>query len=248
MKILFATDLDNTLISSKHNNEYCKCVEQIDGVNSTYMPIYAYDLLTVLVNAGVDIVPITTRTINQYKRINLPPNCVKTAVVSNGAFIIEDNLIANLVRDQNYFDTLESIGNNIKDNPLVEKFRWADDVFVYAVCKNVEDADKLCEQTNDMPIKPMRSGRKVYYIPEVYRKENALKYIADNDNYDLVIAAGDSDLDVGMLNAADIAIIPESLKNKVNARQSTWVCPDTMNFPTFITTELLTRIVKQKNN
>ncbi|MDE6056296.1 MAG: HAD family hydrolase, partial [Lachnospiraceae bacterium] len=73
--IIFHTDLDNTLIYSyKHNiGEKKRCVEIYQGREISFVTQETYRLLQMLSErkGQVLIVPTTTRTIEQYQRIDL---------------------------------------------------------------------------------------------------------------------------------------------------------------------------------
>ena len=51
-------------------------------------------------------------------------------------------------------------------------------------------------------------GRKVYLVPAALTKQAALAEVATRVGAEAVVAAGDSLLDAGMLDAADVAVRP----------------------------------------
>jgi len=51
-------------------------------------------------------------------------------------------------------------------------------------------------------------GRKMYMLPKCLDKWKAIKYIAEKENINFIIAAGDSNLDRTMIEYADKSIIP----------------------------------------
>ncbi|MBE8948972.1 MAG: HAD hydrolase family protein, partial [Quinella sp. 3Q1] len=92
MKILFACDLDNTLIYSyKHRRAEDICVEIYDGREQSFMSPRSLELLKKIAEK-ILFVPITTRSIEQYRRIFWAADFKPTvAVVANGAYILDGN-------------------------------------------------------------------------------------------------------------------------------------------------------------
>ena len=90
MDILF-TDLDNTLIYSKKIDIEDKIsVEIYDGDDNSFMSRYSYELLHRL-NKSILFVPVTTRTIIQYSRIEfgiLP----RYSLCANGGVLLENGI------------------------------------------------------------------------------------------------------------------------------------------------------------
>ena len=71
-KILFACDLDNTLIHSwKHKREGDICVEWLNGNEQGYIAEDTCEMLRKVMSL-VEFVPVTTRSVAQYQRIMWP--------------------------------------------------------------------------------------------------------------------------------------------------------------------------------
>ena len=67
--ILFASDLDNTLLfSHRHRQPEDRCVERLNGAEQGFFTRETPDLLPQVVQR-VHLLPITTRSIEQYQRI-----------------------------------------------------------------------------------------------------------------------------------------------------------------------------------
>ena len=237
-KILLATDLDNTLIHSyKHKTSTDICVEYIDNKEQSFMTNYTYKRLSLL-SKTVDIIPITSRTIAQYNRIKFPDNCINKAITTNGVFLLENEQVTLILTDENIqYDNLCYLKNMIEKESKAKVVNLADNMYLYVSCETILDAQYIANKYYYKTIiNPIISGRKIYFIPEYYSKGKALQKLMKN--YDLTIAAGDSELDVSMLNTANIAIIPKNLINKVN-NSHTYVC-NNMNFSNFIIDILMT--------
>lgn len=91
---IFATDLDRTLIYSNRafdNNNHFICVEHINAKEITYMTQESIRLLHKL-KEKVMIIPVTTRSIEQFKRVTIVSDS-KYAITSNGGTILKNGKI-----------------------------------------------------------------------------------------------------------------------------------------------------------
>ena len=89
--MLFATDLDRTIIYSNkfvENYQTVSCVEHLDGREISYMSHRALELLAqVKTRCDIHLVPITTRSLAQFSRI-IPLQDCPYAVVANGGIVL----------------------------------------------------------------------------------------------------------------------------------------------------------------
>lgn len=233
--ILFATDLDNTLIHShKHKQDKDVCVEWIGNKKQSYMSAYTYKTLPNLAKV-IKILPITTRSIDQYNRIQFPNKCISKAITTNGAIMLDKHKSTLLIKNKDInMQNLKCIENVLSTEPAVEAVNYVDNTYIYAICTDEQYAKSISMSTpHTKDIKVMVSGRKVYFIPFSFTKGNTLSKIKDRNNFDLVIAAGDSELDIDMLEVADIALAPANLAPLVN-NKNTIVCPEDKLFSDFI--------------
>ena len=77
-KILLASDLDNTLIHSyKHRRDNDICIELLKGEEQGFMSRRVYDCLSALPD-NIELVPLTTRSVEQFERIKLPASSLTT--------------------------------------------------------------------------------------------------------------------------------------------------------------------------
>ena len=92
---LVASDLDRTLIYSRAARELgaddapALCVEVYDGEQISFMSAAAARAFAAL-TARVAVVPVTTRVIEQYRRVQLPGGPSTYAVVANGGQLLVD--------------------------------------------------------------------------------------------------------------------------------------------------------------
>lgn len=231
MSALFASDLDRTLIYSQQffaeTSDPRVCVEVFDGRPISFMTPAAVVGLQRLV--GVDhLVPTTTRTVEQYRRIELPGRPYRLAITSNGGTILVDGepdrtwetAVAARIRDGGLalVEILVELRRRV-DTRWVRNLRVAEDLFCYLVVdESVTPANFVGEWTDwcgPQGWKVSQQGRKIYTVPQSLCKSHAVDEVRRRliDNGTLaadapVIAAGDGALDAEMLVYADAAIRP----------------------------------------
>lgn len=224
--MIFASDLDRTLIySSKFIDDYPSPVKAVEtGDYYSYMTATAAELLKDLAGK-VLFVPCTTRTVEQYRRIGFLQNEVpcRYAVTSNGA-----NLLVNGVPDAVYRagimrdmtgecasgpDILKGFGRLSGAGLWNAPMRHADEAFYYCIVERDKiPLQELADFSNWAGGKNWRvslQGRKLYLVPRVVNKWSALQRVAQmTGGNHRVVAAGDSLLDLPLVQGADYAISP----------------------------------------
>lgn len=167
-------------------------------------------------------VPVTTRTIEQYRRITIFQKLVpKYAVTSNGGNILIDGLpdqdwnrhIRQLLQHECMpIKDIIARFNQLKQESWFMSGRIADELFYYAVVNRelmpVEDITFYGQWAKKQGWHLSIQGRKIYLVPAIVNKGNALKYIQDREQSAKLVAAGDSLLDLDMLLLADYPLVP----------------------------------------
>lgn len=226
---VMATDLDRTLIYSmaaitaSHPAGTVPplvCVELLDGHPLSYMTQQASRMLTAVRSRAV-LVPITTRTPAQYRRVELPGGPASWAVVSNGGHIIVDG-----VPDPDWRRTVErriaGAGSPLAEittgldrqaaGDWVLNRKVADDLFCYLVVDLKElpgtFLDTWTAWCADRGWVVSMQGRKIYALPRGLTKESAISEVVQRTGAARLLAAGDGALDAGFLTLADRAIRP----------------------------------------
>lgn len=216
-RILFASDLDNTILFSyKHKGDTDRCVEILDGREQGFCTVRSLEMLA-QVNAGALFVPVTTRSVDQYRRIAWPSACrPRYAAASNGGVLLD-----NGVEDPEWYSrTLELIApwrgelsdlqNRLPEAPMLRRSRIVDGLYLFAVCDDEQSAQAgggfFAGRTS---LEIAVSGRKVYFFPPPLNKGTAVSRLRDRFRPETVICAGDSSIDVPMLRIADIALLPD---------------------------------------
>lgn len=220
--IVLAADLDRTLIYSTAAVELAEPnaqavellpVEFLDGVAVSFLTATAGKLL-----ADLPIVPVTTRSLEQYARVQLPGPPPKFAVAGNGGHLLLDGRpdpawAARLAqRLQTAAPLPEAVTALGRIGPPGWRRREVDGLFCYAVLDQPDDGDDYQGQLRDWA-EPngwltSRQGRKLYLVPGPLTKSAAVAEIKARTNAREVYAAGDSRLDIDLLEYADHGIQP----------------------------------------
>jgi len=214
-KIIYASDMDRTLIySTKFLNEYPSDsekeeVEYYREDFSVYMNKKALEGIREL-NKEIYFVPVTSRTIEQYKNIKLGfmPEFV---ITSCGGKILHNG---NEMESWNKY-VHESLNSNVMNLLLnllrekgFEKAKILDDCFIFFKSENPVDVSALMNQFEGFNL--IRQDKKFYIVPKHISKKIALEWLKNNLKCDKLFASGDSGLDMEMLDFADKAMIPDT--------------------------------------
>lgn len=228
MTVLFASDLDQTLIYSSRSMgegvppEELTVVEHLDGKPQSFMTLQGQKALWELEKSAT-FVPVTTRTQEQYERVKgiyekdrLP----QFAIISNGAVILEngspirewsDNIRKQCIARKTVIDELMPELKRHFSEDWVLRIRQAEDWFVYLIVdREGFPADKLeyyTETFRKIGWGMSLQGRKLYFMPESITKAAAMEYVRDRIGAELVVAAGDSLLDLDLLESADLGFL-----------------------------------------
>ncbi len=220
--LLFASDIDNTLIYSHKkelNAEKIPC-ELYEGSNISFITKNTQEKLDYIYENSL-FVPVTTRSIEQFKRITFSCWQPKYAITSNGGSLLIDGKPSRQWHD--YF--INTIQNAVfalnKAKELLENHEYriydiklVDNLFIYTKSSKPEiTVDMLQNSLQNEPVKVYTNFSKVYVVPESIDKGKALKkFINDYTvSIDNIVSAGDSFFDIPLLEAANYAIFPDEL-------------------------------------
>ena len=243
--ILFASDLDNTLLfSHRHRQPGDRCVERLNGAEQGFFTQDTLDLLPQVVRR-VHLLPVTTRSVEQYQRIRWPEGTVpRWALTANGAVLLRDGEVDRawyaasqaLVRDHR--EALAAVLDHLTRQGGATSARCVEGVYVYAAYPDTPTAERAARDwCGGSVLQAVVSGRKVYFFPPGIDKGTALRRAVERFGPERVIAAGDSVIDVPMLRRADLALLPgpELLPQLPGAR----VCGPGQRFPDFVLSSVL---------
>lgn len=216
--MIFATDLDNTMIFSHRtiteNKDMFHCVEHYQGREITYMTSSAIQKLKFLMKS-ILVIPATTRSLAQFNRVHLFQD-TKYAIIDNGGMILHNGIIdpnwdsyVNTILKQYDFEKVYHIFATLPT--LISFPKIIDEKFIFAKVDNIDACKRVLKYELDAKIWQLSfQGKKVYAIPAEITKGNALKYISEYflTGNQTIIAAGDSNLDISMLEYSNYGIIP----------------------------------------
>ncbi len=216
------SDIDGTLIfSAKRCREGDTVIEYKNGEPISCITEVQAELFSKLQN----VIPVTTRSIEQYKRIEFAKFGFRPryALCDNGG-----TLLVNGEPDKTWSEWSAGIYDECADElrrfkELLERdkrrsfeIRLVDGLFLFTKSSAPDETLKalgcggLCESFS--------TGEKVYVVPKALNKGSAMRKLARRLNVSDYAAAGDSLMDLSMLNAADTAVFPSDLDGSVTAQ------------------------------
>lgn len=220
------SDLDGTLIFSAARKQVGDIViERKDGREISCMTARQAELFPKLDN----VIPVTTRSVEQYRRIEFARFgfAPKYALCANGGILLVDGVpdaewsawSAAIYRECEA--ELSAFRERLENDPRRSfEVRLVEGLFLFT--KSEEPSETLKDLGKGELCESFFTGEKVYVIPRKLNKGAAVKRLAERLGLSEFAAAGDSLMDLSMLNAADTAVftdnIPESgvtAKNKV---------------------------------
>ncbi len=224
MSVLVATDLDRTLIYSRGALEAhgdtrrdLVVVERHDHKDASWMTTAAARTFAGLSDRAL-VVPVTTRTPEQWHRVRLPGPAPRYAITANGGILLVDGRVdhswdatvaAELARAAPLAEVWEHASQVCRPDWTV-KLRNARGLFCYAVLHRkrlpvsfLAEAAGWAEQRG---WQLSLQGRKLYWVPRSLTKSAAVAEVARREGTGTTVAAGDSLLDVDLLDAADRGI------------------------------------------
>ncbi|MCY8921304.1 HAD family hydrolase [Bacillus atrophaeus] len=238
----FASDLDRTLIYSRRMvgaaemEAGIELTETLHGREISYISGITKENLKRIQKENY-FIPVTTRTNEQYKRLQflqhdiVPEYAVTTnggCILKNGepltewAEIVEEQLAACL--------PIEQMLREIASLPLsaaVERTRTAHHYFVYLILNEEKlahiDIAAVKEWGASKGWQVSLQGRKLYFIPNPLNKWKAVAYLKSKLSLEEVCTAGDSLLDLELIQEADFGIAPahgEVLRHYPNLRKT----------------------------
>ena len=216
MSALVAVDLDQTVVFSRRSAGEAGpsvVVEHLAGEPLSSMTVGAVAAYTALA-ARHDVVPVTTRTVEQYTRIALPV-APAHAVCANGGVLLADGRpdaawaawVAGLCAASAPLREVEARLRSVEAEPWVRLVRTAQDLFAYLVAHSRDSVPAGWPAALAAELAPLGwavsvQGRKVYAVPAGLSKAAAVQRLVDQLGADVLLAAGDSLLDRPLLELA----------------------------------------------
>lgn len=214
---VFFTDLDRTLIYSykQEIGKEKRSVEIYQGRKISFMTEKTYRLL-LEVKKRMCIVPVTTRTVEQYSRIDLGIGIIRYALVCNGGVLLADGK-----QEQSWYkQSLRMVEESQEEMERAVRYleqeksrsfeiRLIHSLFVFTRCQSPQDAiRRLTRALQPRTTEVFANGEKVYVVPKKLNKGMAVARFAEYCGTGMSAAAGDSIFDLPMLAQADLAMAP----------------------------------------
>jgi hypothetical protein len=220
---VLAIDLDQTLLYS------VRSAGPLDGVPTTWVEDYQGEPLSLMTSRAHDlladlqrrhsVVPVTTRTPEQYSRVRFPL-VPQLSITCNGGVLLRDGA-RDAAWDAHVRDRLTgaapateaaALFAAVQDEAWVRSWRQVEDLFVYLVAHRRDDIPAewvaaVSAWGADRGWTISVQGRKAYAVPLQLSKGDAARRVCDELGGPL-LAAGDSVLDRDLLEAADAAVRP----------------------------------------
>lgn len=219
---VFFSDLDNTLIYSHRRRIPGKKVpvEMLDGKEQSYMTDFTYSFFR---NADwLPLVPVTTRSEAQYRRLLFPEAFrIRYALICNGGKLLADGEedpewsaeTTELARDD--LADLRELGA-ILGELCGREVRAPEEYYYYT---KTDEPEKVCEALRKRNpkgnIRIEHDQRKVYLFPKAIHKGTAVRRFAERFGVRVSAGAGDSMMDVPMLNETDYPLAAEPVRGFV---------------------------------
>jgi hypothetical protein len=244
VSVLVCSDLDRTLIYSaaalglddRPDSAMPRllCVELYQGAPLSYMTETAAQGLEALAMATT-FVPTTTRTPEQYARVHLLEKPAPYAICANGGRILVDGVedpdwsAAVHTRVRETGAALDDVREHLVriSGAFVLKRREASELFAYVVVDRaalppgwIDDLTGWCAERG---WRTSLQGRKVYCLPSGLTKAAAAAEVAARAGTERMLAAGDSLLDIDLLETAQASIRPAHGE----LHDSGWTSPST---------------------
>lgn len=218
---IFASDLDQTLIYSSRWIEDLESkdvinIEKYNGREISYILSSTIEELKKITKKNY-FIPITTRTLHQYNRIDFLDVPIEYAIVANGGIVLRNGevdkcweaIVLNELKKAESFESVRKKLENLLEIPEITKLGIAEDMFLYLITSPTFNNKNLLEYKDMFKGWTMYDqGKKVYFVPDVLQKGKALEYVIKKIKPDHVISAGDSLLDISMENKSDLFLVP----------------------------------------
>lgn len=247
--MIFFTDLDNTIIYSyKHDiGPQKRNVEIYQGRKISFITEETFKYLKEL-KKRILIVPTSTRTMEQYERIDLGVGTFRYALVCNGGILIKDGLRVDTWYEKSLEEIRESEEELSKGLKILEadlrrsfELRYVENLFVFTKC----DAPKIVvsdlqEKLNKDYVDVFNNGTKVYIVPKKLNKGRAIERFMEYKGEAFSVAAGDSEFDISMLRRGNVGLAPPGFCTRFNID----FCVEEMENGKIFSDELLRRCLE----
>jgi hydroxymethylpyrimidine pyrophosphatase-like HAD family hydrolase len=225
--IAFASDLDRTLIFSRRMLDTYgtegdeELIELLEGKPVSYISPKTKSILK-QINEDMLFIPVTTRTIEQYKRIQLFQDEIvpEYTITSNGGTILRRGAVLEewtiytqrLLQECTPLEEVMKKAAALGNSKWIKKIKPGDNLFFYIILQTEQFTNRnlieLKELTDHLGWQLSLQGRKLYFIPKALNKWNAVHYLRDVLGLEEISTAGDSLLDYELIVNGTYGIAP----------------------------------------
>lgn len=222
-KLIYASDLDRTLIFSERFIKEYPSDTPYSPVEYKGIEVVSYmddkvkaELIELAKRPEVEFIPITSRSTEEYNRINLgfKPEYVVSAsggvILHNGEIDLE---YAKYVKKYMDYNEALNILADVEDclDSVDYSVKMIDNTYLFY---KTNDPKRYDDEVLQLMVKYpdwtfTRQNNKCYAIPSHISKQVALRWLWHELGQPKIVASGDSELDLPMLSLADIAVIPK---------------------------------------
>ena len=99
------------------------------------------------------------------------------------------------------------------------ELRFIEELFIFTKCNDPDTViTGMKRELDTEKVDVLGNGEKVYVVPKMLNKGTAVRRFREYMGADEVIAAGDSEFDAPMMEAADIGIVPAGFCRKYTVK------------------------------
>lgn len=210
-------DLDGTIVHSARRVDVADragatVVERYEGRDVGFMSAEAWDLLKHL-QRRCSFVPVTARTIRQFRRIVLPEKPT-VAVVACGAIVLIDDApdplweaeVDRLIRDSG--TDAKAVAAEMAALDVTEPPRIGDERFAFVRVRPGSDVRAFEAWSTERGWRIVRQDGRIYALPAALSKQSAVGRVAEICDAEPFLALGDGMMDAELLASTPHALTP----------------------------------------
>ena len=191
-------------------------MERLNGKDQSFMTAYAFSFFRNL--NRISLIPVTSRSEPQFLRLTFSDAFrIRCAIVCNGGKLLLDGeedpewTEETMNRASEDLQDLERLGEQMR-KLCGSEIRIPEKYYYYT---GTDEPEKICEVLKSLNrhgnIRIEHDHRKVYLFPESVNKGSAVRRFIRRFRPDVTVGAGDSPMDVPMLNEVDHSLAPSGL-------------------------------------
>lgn len=230
-KILFFSDIDDTLIQTKRKTDFSKktvvASYDKDGNESSFFYEGTKVFIDTIIESGISFIPTTARNLSSYQRTVFYKNKkIKYAILNFGGLILVNNKVdqeweayisqqyKNTFSIKTIFDALKellkesSIQLKIIDNYYISIYN-KNDLDNIEVLKNLKSTlHTFLSKYTEYYL--YENGNSFGILPNFLNKQFAVEYLINKESPILSIGAGDNISDLDFMRLTDFKLLPHN--------------------------------------